>query len=370
MKILLLNWRDSTHPKSGGAEYVTEMHCNHWSKMGHAVTWITAGYATAKRNELLNDITIIRLGGSYTVYLYAAKYLIQHGNEYDVIVDEFHGLPFLAPLLTKIPVVAFIHEVAGEIWDFMLPFPLGTIGKIIEKLLFLFYRNSLFWTDAPSMIPELVSYGIPKNNITAIPCPIIHPPKLKKIPEKEPHPTFVFLNRIVPMKGIEDILMAFHYLHQSIPESKLWIVGSGEQTYLESLKGKAKILGINESITWWGKVTTEDKYRLLAQAHLLLHASVKEGWGLVVLEAAAVGTPSVVYPVTGLVDVVKNGETGVVSHTTSPESLKDSALELINNKVRYTQFQKAGREWVKSLSWEDITTQSMDLLKKAISRAV
>jgi glycosyltransferase involved in cell wall biosynthesis len=94
----------------------------------------------------------------------------------------------------------------------------------------------------------------------------------------------------------------------------------------------------------------------------ILHASVKEGWGLVVLEAASQGTPSIVYDVGSLKEVVKDNKTGRVMGENTPKSLADASLQLLDNKKKYRKFQNNGIDWVNSLNWVDETKKSLKLL--------
>src|SRR3972149_10716692 len=110
MNILLLNWRDVRHPKSGGAEQVSMEHAKRWVLQGHRVTWLTAMYDGAKKDEEFEGVRILRRLGSLTIYLYVPWYLLVNGNNYDVIVDEVHGFPFFTPLFTRTPAVVLIHE--------------------------------------------------------------------------------------------------------------------------------------------------------------------------------------------------------------------------------------------------------------------
>lgn len=370
MKILILNWRDTKHPKSGGAEQVTMRHARGWVEMGHQVVWYTSGYLNVPRDELMDGVQIIRRGGSLTFFFVAPFYLLYlvfRGVRFDVVIDEFHGFPFFSILYLPFPVVAFIHEVAGEIWNYMAPFPINRIGKFLEPFIFSLYnfRKIPFWVDAPSTIKELQTFGIPKERCLAIPCPI-------SVPEKVPHPpkekafTCIFVSRVVKMKGIEEVIQSFVFITKKYPQATLWIVGSGDAAYVFELKQLIDHLGIGSRILFTGQVSEIKKYELLAKAQLLLLASVKEGWGLVVLEAAYQGTPSVVYNVPGLCDTVKNDKTGVVLSQNSPEAMANAAIDLFENKRKYEQFQKNGQEWVKSLNWHDAVIQSEALLKRAI----
>lgn len=370
MNILILNWRDPKHPKSGGAEIVTMRHASEWVKAGNSVTWLTSGHIKAPSDEYVEGVNMVHRGGSFTIYAYAPWYLLKHAGRYDVIVDEVHGIPFFSPLFTKKPVVVFIHEIAGEIWDFMYSFPLNAIGKQLESMYFRLYKQHQFWTDAPSTIEELVKRGIPRFNCVAIPCPVTVSDNFRKQWKKDAKPTYLFVSRVVRMKGIEEVIKAFSFIIKEQPQAQLWIVGGGEDSYIRQLKAMMVEYGVSQNAVFWGNVPESKKMELMSRAHVLLHASVKEGWGLVVLEASYVGTPSVVYNVPGLCDVVKNGKSGVVLEKNLPHEMAREALRLYLDKKKYSLFQKNGKKWVTSLKWADVAKQSLLLLRTAVKAYV
>lgn len=370
MKVLILNWRDVSHPKSGGAEIVTMEHAKGWIAAGHTVTWLTANYAGAAKDELLEGVRVLRRVGSWTIYLYVPFFLLLHGRDFDVIVDEAHGFPFFSPFFTRTPVIMFIHEIAGEIWDYMFSFPKNYIGKLLENVYFQLYHKSVFWTDAQSTVDELIERGIPKSQCTAIPCPIVVSDELRESRyEKENVPTYIFVSRVVRMKGIEEVIKAFSFIYRVCPNAILWIVGGGDVLYIAELKRMMQEYGVIKGVKFFGYVSNSTKYNLMGRAHLLLHASVKEGWGLVVLEAASVGTPSIVYNVSGLKDVVKNGQTGIVIHDNSPQEMAKEAIQLLADSKRYVLLQKNGRVWVRSLTWPEVIKSSIQLLEQAVSKS-
>ncbi|OGH03171.1 MAG: hypothetical protein A2798_01945 [Candidatus Levybacteria bacterium RIFCSPHIGHO2_01_FULL_37_17] len=362
MNILILNWRDPKNPKSGGAEVVTMEHAKAWVKAGHDVTWLTSQFSKSKKQEIINGVNIVRRGNFITVYLYAPLFYLFSGNKFDVVIDEIHGLPFFTPIYVRIPKIAFIHEVAGEIWDYMLPYPINKIGKFLESFYFKLYKNTKFWTDAKSTIVELDKYGINKKNCIAIPCPAKSKP-VSSLPVKEKKPTFIFVSRVVKMKGIEEVIKAFFNILKTLKDGQLWIVGDGDKKYLEYLKTTMNTYTISSKVKFFGKVTEEKKLELMRKSHLLLHASRKEGWGLVVIEAASQGTPSVVYNVSGLRDSVKNGKTGVVLSENTSVEMARQAIRLFNSEEEYSRIQINALEWSKSLSWEKATQQSLKLIE-------
>lgn len=372
MNILLLNWRDPKHPKSGGAETVSMEHARQWAKVGSRVTWLTSSFRNGSSEEYIGKVRIIRRWGSLTIYLYAPWFLLFHAKEYDVIVDEVHGIPFFSPLFTRKPVVVFIHEIAGEIWDFMYPFPISKIGKMLERWYFRLYRRYLFWTDAPSTVDDLARRGISGSQCFAIPCPMSIDKEIMRDrgfrnnhKSKERFPTFLFVSRVVRMKGIEEVIKAFSFIVKERPDARLWIIGGGDERYKKQLEMMIRDYGVHSNVTFWGKVSEKKKFELMARGHVLLHASVKEGWGLVVLEAARMGTPSVVYNVPGLCDVVKNGKTGIVLKDNSPDTMAREALSLYMDKKRYALYQRNGIAWADSFTWENAAKLSLELLRKA-----
>lgn len=363
MKILILNWRDPKNPKSGGAEIVTIRHAEAWVKAGHEVTWLTGKFPNSLPQEDINGVKIIRKGTSLSIYLIAPFYYFFSKQKFDLVIDQIHGLPFLTPLYVKEPKIAFIHEVAGEIWDYMYPFPINVLGKLSEKVYFPLYKKIHFWTDAPSTHDDLAKFGIPKKNCHAILCPADDPP-LTKLPSKEKTPTFLFVSRLVKMKGIERVIAAFSEIVKQLPQAKLWLIGGGEEVYVQKLKEQIKQQHLENNIIFWGFVPRRQKMELMSKAHILLHASVKEGWGLVVIEAASQATPAVVYNVAGLKDSVKNKKTGVVINENTPQEMGKQAVKLYTDQKRYKEFQKNCLDWAGSLKWNEIVKESLALINQ------
>jgi glycosyltransferase involved in cell wall biosynthesis len=168
------------------------------------------------------------------------------------------------------------------------------------------------------------------------------------------------------MKGIEEVIKAFSFIIKEQPNAKLWVIGKGEEAYIRQLKQMAEEYRVADHVIFWGAVQEEKKFTLMSRAHMLLHASVKEGWGLVVLEAAYSGTPSIVYPVPGLCDVVKNKKTGIVLSENSPRMMAREAIRLYIDKDTYAYYQKNGKLWAGSLKWKDVAQKSLSILKKAL----
>lgn len=372
MNILIFSWRGPGHPHSGGAEKSTHEHAKDWVKVGHNVTLFTSSFEGGKSEEIIDGVNIIRRGTQILgVHFSAFKWYLGASHEkFDLVVDQFHGIPFFTPLYVRAKKLAFIHEVTKEVWRLNpLPKPFNLIpavlGTIFEPYIFkLFYKNTPFMTGSNSTKEELINWGIPESNIT-----IIHhgldKPLLKKFPPKEKKLTLIFLGALAKDKGIEEAIQAFAAINSKKKIYEFWIVGKGEEHYTKYLKNKAKDLGLTGNIRFWGYVSEYQKYQLLAKSHLLINTSFREGWGLVVLEAALMGTPTIGFNVPGLRDSVINEKTGLLSPK-DPSLLAQKVLELVENKIKYERLRKNGFLWAKKFTWEKSTSLSLKLIEKLV----
>jgi len=182
------------------------------------------------------------------------------------------------------------------------------------------YRDVTTITLSQSSKESLHEYGL--QRVTVIPVGYDHLLNRPDVP-KEDHPTVVFVGRLETHKRPEDALRAFSVLQRSIPDAVLWIIGTGP------LEDSLRLSGI-ESVQFLGKISFTEKMHRLARAHVLISTSVREGWGLVVTEAAMVGTPTIAYDVPGLKDSVA-ASNGILSKT-NPKDLGKQLTEFFINQ--------------------------------------
>jgi glycosyltransferase involved in cell wall biosynthesis len=251
----------------------------------------------------------------------------------------------------------FIHQLAREVWWYESPFPVNALGYLSEPWYLRIYRGTPVLTVSRSTERDLRLLGF-TGPITIIPEGLeeVTPPQVTK----EMVPTFLYIGRLSPSKRVADVIKAFSFFrHESF--GKLWIAGDGPATYIRYLYSLAMRIGVSGDIQFLGKVSDEGKYSLMARAHALLLASAREGWGLVVTEANACGTPAVVYDVPGLRDSVRHGETGIVVRP-SPKALAEGMIRLCGDRKEYGRLATTARVWSSTFSY-DATT---DAFKRAI----
>ncbi len=369
MNILVLSWRGVKHPNAGGAEVSTFEHARGWVKMGHRVTLFTSYFPNAKKEEISDGVEIKRYGRQmFGVQLEAfVWYLFKNHEKFDLVIDEFHGIPFFTPFYVRVKKMGFIHEVAKEVW-MLNPWPKpynifpAVIGTLFEPLIFKFYKKVPFMTVSDSTKKDLIAWGIPKSEITVVHNGVTIPKNLKEF-DKEKELTLIFLGALSKDKGIEDALAAFACVYTKNKNSKLWVVGKSDKEYLKKLKLLAEKLEINDRVTFYDFVTEEKKFELLSRAHLLINTSTREGWGLVVIEAAWMGTPTVGYNVPGLRDSIVDGKTGILCNP-DPNSCAKDILFLMKDNKKYQAFQVNSRKWAEGFSWKKSVQNSLKLIKK------
>lgn len=370
MKILIFSWRGPKHPHAGGAEIVTHEHAKAWIKAGHQVSLFTSFFPGAKSWEVIDGVNIIRKGSQIISVQFWAFiwYLFQNKENFDLVIDQFHGIPFFSPLFVKTKKLAFIHEVTKDVWQYNpLSQPLhtlvGKIGAFCEPFIFkLFYLKVPFMTVSDSTKKELTEIGIFKKNITVIHNGINGPSKIPQF--KKDKNIVTFIGALARDKGIEDALMVFSLLSKKNSDFKFWVIGKHDDEYFVYLKALTAKLGLTKKVKFWGFVRESKKFDLLGKSYLVINPSVREGWGLTVMEAGLMGVPTVAYNVAGLKDAIINGKTGLLTKINRPEMLSEKVLELFKNNKKYQTLSKGVKSWADKFNWEIATKKSRLLIEK------
>src|SRR5215216_2155945 len=344
MRILWFNWRDILNPDAGGAEVFTHEVMKRLTKRGYHMTLFTSRFKGCQLNENIDGVDIIREGNKYTVYKQAKNYLKAYKHHYDLIIDEINTRPFFTPkFVREKQVIALIHQLARDFWFYETRFPLNYIGYYyLEKKWLSNYKDVTTLTVSDSTKTDLEELGFKKLFVVA---PGLNATPLSTVKEKETNPTVVFIGRLKKAKLPHHALQAFSIIKREIPDAKMWIIGDGYlRKKLESLKSK--------DVTFFGHVSNEKKYELLSRAHIILVPAVREGWGLIVTEANAMGTPAIGYDVHGLRDSIRHDETGIIVKEKLPEAMAQQAILLLRDPDRLFQHSRNALEFSKQFSWD------------------
>lgn len=366
MNILILSWRGPGHPFAGGAEISTHEHAKGWVKAGNKVTLFTSHFLGAKREEFIDGVLIKRFGYQFLGVHAGAFFWYFFGRHdwFDVVVDQFHGIPFFTPLYVKAKKLAFIHEVAKEVW-FLYPWPkpfnhiFGWIGNTIEPLFFKLYKKIPFMSVSESTKKDLLDLGIPDKSIT-----IVHNgvSTVTVNFKKEKTKTLIYLGALTKDKGIEDAIEVFNQINKKGLGWQFWIVGGGNNNYVDYLKEKTLKLGIDKKTKFWGYVDQRKKFELLHKSHFLINTSIREGWGLVNIEANSAGIPVLGYNVPGMVDSVKVGKTGYLFDKGNIKEISEKVSIILRDNDVYDRLSKNSILWSKKFTWTKATNMSLKLI--------
>lgn len=179
--------------------------------------------------------------------------------------------------------------------------------------------------------------------------------------EVEPayEPFGLFVGRLSYRKGISDLLDAWESIpaEQRIP---LKVVGKGPLQ--EQLEARIRQTDLENDIEFQGYVPRDEVIRLYKQATVFVVPSHYEGLPTVLLEAMAAETPVVSTGVSGALDVINDGENGLLVPPRDPESLRDAILELLDDFEYRATLAKRGRETIeRDYTWEAVTDRYLTM---------
>ncbi len=344
-RLLVLNWRDPWHPKAGGAEHLTWRVLQRLAARGWSVEWFSAAYPGAPGEESREDVRFVREGTQTTVHLCAWRRYARR-RDFDVAIDEINTIPFFTPWYATRS-IALIYQLAREVWLYEGG-AIGPLGYALEPLYLLPYRRTPAITISASSARTLRAIGL-RGPVRVIPIAVDEPAD-DAVPPKSPERDVIVVGRVTPSKRVEHSIEAAALLRAGGWRGRLRIVGSGPPAYRAKLERRAAALGLRDVVEFTGRVDDGERRRLMRDASALWMTSVREGWGLVVTEAARHGTPAVVYDVPGLCDAVVHGVSGLAV-APRPRALADATEAVFE---RFDEFALGALESARPLSWDAV----------------
>ncbi|GAB3149794.1 glycosyltransferase family 4 protein [Micromonospora sonneratiae] len=371
--VLFLNWRDTRNPEGGGSEVYVERVAGELVRRGHLVTLLCAAHVAGPANEVTGDgVRILRRGGRHTVYLRAAlTYLAgffgfgqlarRRLGRPDVIVDVCNGLPFLSRLYARRPVIALVHHIHREQWPIVLGPYAARFGWWVEsKLAIRLYRSCQYVTVSAATRDELVELGVAANRISIVHNGTSRPTEPPAT--RTPQPSLVMLGRLVPHKRVDVAIRTVAALADTFPGLTLVVAGQG--WWEPHLRTLAAELAITDRVRFAGFVTEQQKQTLLSESWVALTPSLKEGWGLTIVEAGAAGTPTVAFHgAGGVAEALSDGVTGLLAVT--EDDFTDKVRTLLADPARREEMGEAARVYTARFTWPVAGEQFAALVERA-----
>lgn len=289
--------------------------------------------------------------------------------------DMVHSMTPKAGMVTMI--AAWLARVPIRIHTFTgLVFPTSTGLK----------RRILMFTDwltcacATHIIPEGegVKADLLKNKITKKDIRVLGHGNIRGIDlehfKPEPHKTspkesgfsFVFVGRLVGDKGINELVEAFSRLNKAHPETRLVLVGPEEKKIDPIHPEAAAEIDRNPAIDAVGQ--QKDVRPFFASADALVFPSYREGFPNVVIEAGAMGLPSIVTDINGSREIIIDGENGMIIPSKNAEALYQAMKHFVENPEDVKRMAENARPLIASRYEQSYVRQCLkDFYKECIA---
>ena len=345
-RVHVLAWRDLDDADAGGSEVHADHFMRRWAEAGLDVTQRTSFAEGLPTRAERNGYHVVRKGSRYSVFPRGVARELRSRRDYDALVEVWNGVPWLSPLWCHKPRITFLHHVHGPMWDQLLPRPFAFMGRAVEaRLAPPFYRRTLTLTPSEATRDDLLHLGFKPERVVAVNNgveDVFHP--------GDGHaavPTIVCVGRLAPVKRQDKLIDAAAIAKRRVPGLQLVIVGEGPLR--PALEERIAHHSAGDWIHLAGKLSHAELVELYQQAWLVTSASLAEGWGLTLTEAAACGTPAVATDVNGHRSSVVDGVTGVLVPL---EHLGDTIADVLIDDERRSKLADAALVRARTLTWE------------------
>jgi glycosyltransferase involved in cell wall biosynthesis len=341
----------------GGERWMRDL-AERLSAAGHEVTYLTMRHWPAADQPSMPGVRIEALTEAGQVYrderrtlgpplrfgLAVLRHLRRHGRDYDVVhTASFPYFPVLAAAASRrrgryALVVDWFEVWSRAYWRRYAGLLGGTAGWLVQRLCVAVPHraNCISRLSADRLVAE--GY---RGTPTVLPGLYAGPVEASVDGAVDPD-LVVYAGRHVREKRIDALVEAFAVARRQRPALRLAILGDGpDRPRIEALVGR---LGLADAVEITGALPEPEVGARMAGAACLATASEREGYGLVVVEAAARGTPSVVVagPENAAADLVEEGVNGAVASSAAPDALADA---LVRTVAAGTDLRRSTARW-------------------------
>jgi glycosyltransferase involved in cell wall biosynthesis len=340
---------DHLYPQTiGGTERWLRDLALRLAERGHEVTYLTMRHWDAASPPSLAGVEVVGLVKPGRVYrddrralgppirfgLAVWRHLGRHGRDYDVVhTAAFPYFPLLGAGVARSRgryriFVDWIEVWTRTYWRRYAGLLSGTIGWLVQRACVRIPQTAFSMSRLHA--ERLVAEGYP-DRPTVLPGIYAGSQERRPGPAAEIDPSLVvYAGRHVREKRVPALLHAFAHAKAERPDLRLAIYGDGpERPQIDAL---VRELGLGADVNVAGRQPENEIEDAFARAACVATASEREGYGLIVVEAAARGTPSVVVsgPENAATELIDEGVNGEIARDASPEELARALLRVID----------------------------------------
>jgi glycosyltransferase involved in cell wall biosynthesis len=307
---------------------------------GHEVTYLTLRQWDPAVGPEVPGVDVVAVAGDLPLYsegrrsigaqlrfaLGVARHLARHGSRYDVVQTPALHLALLGVLAVRSARRFALVVDWFEVWrrDYWLEYlgPIaGRLGLYGQRMMARSRHAALCFSRLHAERLRELGYG---GEITLV-------EGLRDLDPEEPQPArpvVLFLGRHIPEKRVAAIVPAVALARERLPDLRAVVFGDGPER--ERVLGQIREHGLEDAVEAPGFAEAGRVHDELRTALCLLFPSAREGYGIVVVEASAVGTPTVVVegPDNAAAELVEDGANGVVARSAEPGELADALVRV------------------------------------------
>ena len=368
LRILLFNWRSVLSLNAGGAEVHLYEIFNRIADKNQICLVASCNNEQITTQELrFGRLHVSHVTNHEFLYpIFSLKFFPKVlTRKFDVIVEDVSKVPIFWPLLMSkllsTPFIIIIHHVHGKTLYEELPSVLAHFVYVYELMMLKFYAlfKSYVVTVSESTKRELETIGFKAEKVWIVYNAVTQSP-VATSDFKSPEPLVVYVGRVKRYKRLDHLLRAI----KEVPNCRLIVAGKGDSDVYESLRALARELQLDSRVELVGEVSEDEKRSILKRAWICVATSMKEGFGISVLEAQAFGVPVVAYDVPGLNESVQNMRSGVLVRNGDVAGLAKAINLLVSDFALREKLSKGALIYAGSFSWDRSAAQFSLILDK------
>jgi len=329
------------------------------AERGHEIHWFGLNWWAGDKDVELDGIYLHGIGKWNNLYVdgrrsiseavyFGVKTLIELNGDFDIVdCQEFPYFPFIfakiRSLFKRFHVVMTWHEVWGNYW-FKYLGRKGIFGWGIEKFIAKISERNV----AVSKRTKEELERITRKRIKVIPNGVDFE-RIEKIMPSQEKSDIIFAGRLIKEKNVDVLIKAVYLLKRDFPDVKCLIIGDGpEKSKLEKMTVS---LGLDKNVKFVGFLKSYDEViSHFKSSKVFVLPSIREGFGIVALEANACGLPVITlnHKMNAACEFIRNGENGFIC--------KLSERDIAKRILESFDFQGANKciETAKSYDWNRI----------------